>query len=108
MRSKICEALKYNGTSSSTWNILGVDNDTYRKWIEYQMTPEKNWSKFEIDHVRPVSSYHVPNDKVLKEAFNWNNSYSTIFKKKFISINELSLISSHTVYNSSKHTNSLS
>ena len=29
---------------SSSRDILGIDIETYRKWIEYQMTPEMNWS----------------------------------------------------------------
>ena len=39
IRSRIYQALKGNLKSSSTKNILGIDDKTYRKWLEYQMTP---------------------------------------------------------------------
>ena len=59
---------------SSTEDILGVDIDLYRKWIEYQMTPEINWSNIEIDHVKAIYLFDVSKDEELKEAFNWKNS----------------------------------
>ena len=39
-RSRIREALNTESKSISTEKILGVDNDTYRMWTEYQLTPE--------------------------------------------------------------------
>ena len=44
-RNRIYQALKGRLKSSSTIDILGMDIDTYRKWIEFQMTPEMNWSE---------------------------------------------------------------
>ena len=38
---------------SSTKENSGIGIDTYKKWIEYQMTPEMKWKKIEIDHVKP-------------------------------------------------------
>ena len=40
--------------SSSTIDILGIDIETYRKLIEFQMTPEMNWSNIETDHVKAI------------------------------------------------------
>ena len=60
--------------SSSTKDILGIDVETYRKWIEWQMTPDMTWDNIEIDHVRPISSFDISDDEQLKEAFNWRNT----------------------------------
>ena len=34
---------------SSTKEILRIDVDLYKKWIEFQMSPEMNWQNIEID-----------------------------------------------------------
>ena len=60
--------------SSSTREILGIDIETYRRWIEWQMTPEMNWFNIQIDHVKPICLFDVSNDEELKEAFNWKNT----------------------------------
>ena len=39
--------------SSSTKDFLGIDKDAYKKWIEYQLTPEMKWSNNKIDHIKP-------------------------------------------------------
>ena len=59
---------------SSTEDILGIDIDTYRKWIEYQLTPEMNWKDIDIDHARHTPSIDISNDRELKESFNWKNT----------------------------------
>ena len=59
---------------SSSIDILGIDVENYRKWIEYQFTPEMNWSNIEIDHVKPVCTFDVSHDEQLKESFSWKNT----------------------------------
>ena len=59
---------------SSSKDILGIDNNLYRKWIEWQMTPEMNWTNIEIDHVKAISVFNVSKDEELKEAFSCKNS----------------------------------
>ena len=56
--------------------ILGIDNDTYRRWIEYQMTPDMTWDNIETDHVKAIVSREtdVSKDEELKEAFSWKNT----------------------------------
>ena len=66
--------------SSSTKDILRIDVETYRKWIEWQMTPDITWDNIEIDHVRPISSFDISDDEQLKEPFNWRNTQQ-LFKK---------------------------
>ena len=42
-RIRIHQALRGKNKSSSTLDILGTDINLYRKWIEFQFTPEMNW-----------------------------------------------------------------
>ena len=65
-RRRIHHALNGKSKSSSTLDILGVDNETYRKWIEWEMTPEVNWGNFEIDHVKAICLFDVTDDEQLK------------------------------------------
>ena len=73
-RRRIHRALKGKSKSSSTIDILGIDIDLYRKWIEWLFTPEMNWSNIEIDHVKPICMFDVSKDDELKEAFRWKTT----------------------------------
>ena len=73
-RNSIYKSLKGTTKQKSTKEILGIDIETYKKWIEYQMTPEMNWSNIEIDHVEAISLFDVSKDEELGEAFNWKNT----------------------------------
>ena len=33
-----------------------------------------NWSKIEVDHVKPICLFDISKDEELKEAFNWKNT----------------------------------
>ena len=74
MRSKLGHALKGNIKPTSTKEILGIDLETYKKWILWQMSSEMNWSNIHIDHVRCISSFDVTKEDELLEAFNWKNT----------------------------------
>ena len=73
-RRRIHHALSGKSKSSSTRDILGIDIDLYRKWIEYQMTPEETWDNIEIDHVKAIYLFDVSENEELREAFNWKNT----------------------------------
>ena len=73
-KRRMHHALNDKSKSSSTLDILGIDVETYRNWIEWQMTPEMNWSNIEIDHVKPICMFDVTKDYELKEAFSWKNT----------------------------------
>ena len=70
-RRRIRPALNGKSKSSSAKDILGIDINTYKLWIEYQFTPEMNWSNIEIDHVKPICLFDVSKDEELREAFYW-------------------------------------
>ena len=73
-RSRNQHALNGKSKSSSIRDILGMDINLYKKWTEFQMNPEMNWEKIEIDHVKPICMFDVTKDEELKEAFNWRNT----------------------------------
>ena len=68
-RRGIDHALNGKSKPSSAVDILGTDIETYRKWIEYQMTPEMNWFNIEIDPVNPICMFDFSDDERLKGAF---------------------------------------
>ena len=79
-RSRIRQALIRKTKPSSTKDILGMNIDLYRKWIEFQMTSEMNWSNIEIDHVKAICLFDLSKDEELKEAFNWKNTQPLLKK----------------------------
>ena len=79
-RSRIYKSLKGMNKQSSTKEDLGIDIDLYRKWLEFQFTPEMNWENIEIDHVEPICLFDMSDDEQLKEAFNWKNTQPLLKK----------------------------
>ena len=73
-RRRIHQSLQGKTKSSSRKDILGIDIDTYKKWLEFQFTPEMNWKNIEIDHVKAISLFDVSEDEELRGAFNWKNT----------------------------------
>ena len=91
-RRRIHHALNGKTKSSSTKEILGIDIETYKKWIEWQMTPDMNWGNIEIDHVKPICLFDITKDDELREAFNWKNTQpllKEVHKQKGIKFNFL-------------------
>ena len=39
------------------------------------MNPGMNWTKMEIDHVKPIRMFDVSKDEELKETFSWKNTH---------------------------------
>ena len=73
-RRRVHHALNGKSKFSSTRDTLGNGIDLYRKWIEYQFTPQMNWTNTQINHVKPICMFDVTKDEELKEAFNWRNT----------------------------------
>ena len=73
-RNRNHKSLKGMTKQSSTIDILGIDIDTYKKWLEFQFTPEMKWYNIEIDHVKAICLFDISKDEELREAFNWKNT----------------------------------
>ena len=69
-KCRIYHALNGELKSSSSIDIIGRGIEIYRKWIEFQMTPNMNRKIIEIDHVKPISSFDVSKGEELTTAFN--------------------------------------
>ena len=72
-RNRIYKSLKGMRKQSSSRHMLINDIDCYKRWIEFQFTPEMTWSNIEIDHVKPICMLDVTKDDEIREAFNWKN-----------------------------------
>ena len=70
-RNRIYKSLKGMTKETTTREILGTDIVTYKKWIEFQMTPDMTWDNIEIDHVKAICMFDVSKEEELKDAFNW-------------------------------------
>ena len=70
-RCRIRQPLNGKIKSSSTIDILGIDINTYKRWIEFQMTPDMTWDNIEFDHVKAFCLFDLSKDEELKEAFSW-------------------------------------
>ena len=91
-RRRIHHALNGKSKSSPTKDVLGIDIDLYRKWIEWQKTSDMTWDTIEIDHVKPICLFDVSKDEELREAFNWKNTQpllKEVHQKKGIKFNFL-------------------
>ena len=88
-RRRINGALNGKSKSFHTKEILGIDVETYKKWIDFQMTAEMNFNNIHIDHVKPISSFDVSNDNELLKAFNWKNTQPLLKEDNFIKSNKL-------------------
>ena len=47
-RNRNYKTLKGIIKQSSTKEILGIDNNLFKKWLEFQFTPEMNWSGWSL------------------------------------------------------------
>ena len=77
---------------SSTKDNLGIDINLYRKWIQWQMTPEVNWTNIELDQIKPICMFDVSKDEELREALNWKNTQlllKEVHQQKWIKFNFL-------------------
>jgi len=95
-RKRVWKCLEKKSNSSK--ELLGCDIDLYFKWITFTMSNDKNmnWDNYgkywNIDHVKPISTFNLLDVDEAKKAFNWKNTWaiksSENFSKKNTVINE--------------------
>ena len=66
-RRRIHHALNSKLKPSSTGEVLGIDIDIYRKWIQCQMTPDMIWQNMEIDRLKPICMFNVSKKDEIKK-----------------------------------------
>ena len=76
-RCRIRAALHSNNKATSTINLLGCTKEFYYNWIIFQLPYNMSDSEFkelyEIDHVRPISSFDLSIKENQFEAIGWPN-----------------------------------
>lgn len=78
-RSRICQILKREKItkSQSTIKFIGCTAEFFREFLQWQFTPEMNWSNYgtcwNVDHIIPISYFSLNNPDHSRIAFNYSN-----------------------------------
>lgn len=112
LRSRFRLALKNNIKTSSSVKLLGCSLDFFKEWISYQFEDWMLWDNhglWELDHVKPCSSYNLLSIEEQKECFNWKN-YQPLKKNLNNSKNDkidIELINTHKIIANNYEKNNL-
>jgi hypothetical protein len=75
LRTKLHKVLKGNNTSFT--DLLGLEKDMLIAWIEFQFEPWMSWdtyaTKWQLDHVLPISKFDMTKDLDKRVCFSWMN-----------------------------------
>jgi hypothetical protein len=78
LRTRIRKVLKGQTKHGKSLDLLGCKLDFYMKWMEYQFTADMTWDNYgtiwNIDHVRPCSSFDLSDIHQQVCCFNWKNT----------------------------------
>lgn len=76
--------------------MFGCKREFFLHWLEYNFNKNMNWNNYgsiwQLDHIKPCSSYDLTNDEELLECFSWKNTMPIMKKdnlKKFVNIDNL-------------------
>ena len=78
LSSRIYRALTGNVKTSSHKELLRINVDLHRRWIESQMSTEMNSRNIHFDHVKPIVSFDISKDEELRENFPCKNTQAII------------------------------
>jgi hypothetical protein len=77
LRKRLWHALKGEWKSGSAVKDLGCSIVDFKLYLESKFEPGMNWDnygkKWQIDHIRPLSSFDLTDARQLKDACNYNN-----------------------------------
>ncbi|MDE2097455.1 MAG: hypothetical protein KGL39_09440 [Patescibacteria group bacterium] len=77
LRKRIGAALSGRTKGAHTEKLTGCSYDYLLKWLEYQFTDGMTFENYgvawEIDHVKPCTSFDLTDVKQQFECFNWKN-----------------------------------
>lgn len=95
LRSRIRKVLKNKNINkkAGTFTLIGCSISNFQKWIEYQFDNEMNWDNYgtywNIDHVKPCSSFELNDEKQQRECFIWYNMRPMKSIENFIKYNKI-------------------
>lgn len=77
LRTRVSTVLKNNLKSHSTKELLGCSIQECRNYLENQFKPEMTWDNYgkvwEIDHIKPCSSFNFLNKDDQHKCFHYTN-----------------------------------
>lgn len=83
-RNYLAKALKGKARSTHTEEILGCTWDQFEGWLEIQFQDGMSWENYgqlwEIDHVRPVSSFDLLSPIQQSKCFHYRNTQPLLKK----------------------------
>jgi hypothetical protein len=69
---------KHSGKTDKTLNYLGCSISFYKEYLESLFLPQFNWGNYgvvwEIDHIKPISSFDLTKNENIYKAFNYKNT----------------------------------
>jgi len=96
-KDRLSKALKKNHKKGKTVELLGCTIQEYKLYLESLFKPEMNWenhgSVWEIDHIKPVSSFDLNLKEDQLKCFHYSNTQplftTTEIARSFGYINEI-------------------
>jgi len=86
-------------TNTNTFTLIGCNIPTFKKWIDYQFDDNMNWENYgtywNIDHVKPCSSFNLDDEKQQEECFIWFNMRPLKCTEKYNKIDQY-IIDTHS------------
>ena len=77
MRSRFFKAINRYSKSKSIIELLGCNVGEFKQYLEQQFLPEMTWVNYgkiwEIDHIKPCSSFDLTILEEQQECFHYSN-----------------------------------
>jgi len=76
IRRRLYNALKGNAKKGKTVELLGCSIDSLKEHLQNKFLPGMTWQnhgKWHIDHIKPLSSFNLNDEKELKMACHFSN-----------------------------------
>ena len=86
-RSRVYQALRSNRNTTTTIELLQCNRQFFYDWIQFQLPYEMSDDEFkklyDVDHVRPISSFNLYIEVNQYKAFGWNNCAPLLKHKNY-------------------------
>ena len=73
--------------------IIGCTRTHMRDWLEYNFKPDMTWDNYgatwNLDHVKPCSSFDLTDEDQLYKCFNWKNTMPIYCKQNLEKFNKV-------------------
>lgn len=87
LRDRIYKTISNKNVTYKTKKLLGCSFNKFKQYLENQFKPEMTWFNhgltWEIDHIKPCSSFDLTDIKQQKQCFHFTN-FQPLFKTTII------------------------